>query len=503
VRTAVAVPEAQVDPVVVEPTGPRPRPRPDVPAVRRPLPPWAIALAGLAVGISLLVTITLSRRLSTDVFWQLAAGQWMLAHHHVIGLDPFSYTESHHRWVADEWGSEVVLASMYKVFGAAAYNLISILTGTLCLVCTMLYARALGARGGRLAGIAILMALGIAAFVTQDRGLSFSLIWLPLELLILARARTNRRWLLGLPVLCLLWVNTHGSILLGLAVLGAELGWSLVPERFVVGGLGRSSHPGALALAALASLLASCVSPYGPKLLTYDLNVARNPQISQYIEEWKSPDFHSLLVLLFVGVPLVVLVLALRRRRFLLLEATLGVALFVGTLHSVRIVIYLMVVSAGLAASLPARRAWGPRARRLIGASVIGLLVALVAVPSVPAGSVSLDTPVQAFTFLAPHPGRIFTEYTWADYAIARHRATFVDGRTDLFVGPVLSDYFAVADLTARPDPVLSRYRVDFVVWAPHTPLAQYLAGDSRWEVVDRTSQSVVFARRTAWAARS
>jgi hypothetical protein len=456
------------------------------------------------VGVSILVTATLSRSLSTDVFWQLAAGQWMLAHHAVVGLDPFSYTEAHHRWVADEWGSEVALAALFKLFGAAAYNLFSVLTGTMCLVCTMAYARALGARGGRLAAIAVLLAVGIAAFVTQDRGLSFSLIWLPLELLILTKARANARWLWWLPVLCVAWVNTHGSILVGLFVLGVELAWSIAPPSVAahVGGVGRSPFPKPLALATAGSVLASFVSPYGPGLLSYDLSVARNTQIGQYIEEWKSPDFHSLFVLLTIGVPLLVLILAVRRRRIMLLEVTLGAAFFLGTLHSIRVEIYLMIAAAGLAATLPRRKEWSAMARRWVGAGAIGLMIALLATPSVPAGSVTRDTPVQAFNFLAAHPGRIFTEYTWGDYSIARHRATFVDGRTDLFAGPVLSEFFAVSNVTTAPDPILDRYHVDYVVWAPHTPLELLLAHDRTWMVVDRTSEAVVFARRSTWTAQ-
>jgi hypothetical protein len=477
----------------VEPAAPR--------GERGPLPAKWIALAGLAVGISVLVATTLNRQLSTDVFWQLAAGQWMLAHHHVVGLDPFSYTESHHRWVADEWGSEVILATLYKAFGAAAYNIISIATGTLCLVATGAYARTLGARGGRLAAIVVLVALGISGFVTQDRGLSFSLIWLPLELLILNRARTNARWLWWLPPLCVLWVNTHGSILLGLAVIGVELGWAMAPTAWVsrVQGVGRSPHPGYVALAGAGSLVAAFISPYGPGLLLYDLRVATNSQIGQYISEWKSPDFHSVVILLLVGTPLVVFVLAFKNRPRLLLETTLTAVFFVGTLHSVRVAIYLMIAAAGLAAALPVRSQWGPRARRLMGGGAVGLMIALVALPSVPAGTVTTDTPVQAFNFLASHPGRIFTEYTWADYSIARHRATFVDGRTDLFVGPVLSSFFAVSNLTADPDRILSRYDVSYVIWEPAQPLSEFLAHDPAWVQVDHTSQSITFARRSVW----
>jgi hypothetical protein len=468
-------------------------------------PQRLLAVGGLGVAISFLVAVTLNRELSNDVFWQLASGQWMLAHHAFINRDPFSYTESHRRWVTDEWGSEVALALMYKAFGAAAYNMFAIATGSLSLGCATLYARALGARGGRLAAIAILLAIGIANFVAEDRGLSFSLIWLPLELLILTKARTTPRWLWWLPLLCLVWVNTHGSILVGLLVIGVELAWSAAPPRWVtrIGGVGRAPSARWLGLAGLGCLVASCITPYGPGLLTYDLSVARNSQIARYITEWNSPDFHSVMVLLTFCIPLGVLIAAVRTKRVPLLEATLTVGFFVGALHAQRIVVYLMVAAVGLAAGLPARLDWSPRSHRMAGAGLIGLMVAILSFPSVPAGTIAPTVPVQAFSFLASHPGRIFTQYTWGDYSIARHRATFADGRTDLFAGTVLTEFFDVTDLTVNPDPVLSRYGVDYVVWAPGTPLAEYLAGDPRWRVVDRAGPALVFARRSVWAGRS
>ncbi len=54
----------------------------------------------------------------------------------------------------------------------------------------------------------------------------------------------------------------------------------------------------------------------------------------------------------------------------------------------------------------------------------------------------------------------------------------------------------AVSTLTTNPDPVLAAYHVAYVVWAPGTALAVYLARDPRWHVVERSSVAVVFARR-------
>jgi hypothetical protein len=463
----------------------------------RRVPQGAIELVGLALGVGIVAAVALGNRLSNDEFWQMAAGQWMLAHHSMIGLDPFSYTEAHRRWITDEWGSEVALAGLFRAFGAAAYDVYAVVLGVLSLGCCALYARSLGARGGRVAAIVVVFAAGISGVMAGDRGLDFSLVWLPLELAILTKGRANPRWLWCLLPLCVAWVNTHGSILIGLLVLGVELGWSLVPERHVarIGGVRQSPHTGALALALSGSVLVSFLTPYGPGLLAYDIGVSRNPQIALYIDEWNSPNFHSFLVLLAFCVPLAVLVACVWRRRFPILEASLGVVLFVEALQTQRLVIYLMVVAVGLAASLPMRPAWGPTARRVAGACFVAGAIAVLAAPSVPAGSVEPTLPVQAFDYLSTHPGRIFTEYTWGDYSIARHRATFVDGRTDLFEGPVLTTFFAVTNMTTDPDPVFSAYHVSYVVWAPDTGLSLYLEHDPRWRVVDRTSVALVFAR--------
>ena len=74
-------------------------------------------------------TVARSTAMSNDEFWSLAAGQWMLAHHSFMGLDPFSYTESHRRWVTDEWGSEIALAQLFRLFGNAAYSVYAIILG--------------------------------------------------------------------------------------------------------------------------------------------------------------------------------------------------------------------------------------------------------------------------------------------------------------------------------------------------------------------------------------
>lgn len=461
------------------------------------LSPKVIELFGFGIAVLILVMITLGRRLSTDVFWSMTAGQWILTHHALFGTDAFTYTEPHRRWIANEWGSDVVLAGLDRVFGNAAYNLFPIGTGLLSVGALWGYLRALGARGGRIAFALALFGYGISSVIVQDRGLSFSLIWLPAELWILTRARSNPRWLWLLAPLFVFWVNTHGSVLLGLAVIGIELAWSLAPERSVarLGGFGQSRHTGPLALSLVAALIACCLTPYGAGLLADDLRVTFNGQIGRYIQEWSSPDFHSIGLLIAFCVPLLVVLLVIRSRRLPLLELSLALVFLLATLHANRFIVYFFVAACGLAATFPSRAAWGRLARQALGILTVGLCVVMLGAPTVSAGSLATSTPVAAFNFLASHPGRIFTEYAWEDYAVFRHRPTFVDGRTDYFTGSVLTEYMDVTNLTTRPDPVFDQYRVDYVIWARGAPLSLYLERDPAWKVVDRTPQALVFAR--------
>ena len=94
----------------------------------------AIEIVGIVLGIGLVATVARSTALSNDEFWSMAAGQWMLGHHSFMGLDPFSYTESHRRWVTDEWGSEIALAQTQRWIGNEAYSLYAIILGGLSLV---------------------------------------------------------------------------------------------------------------------------------------------------------------------------------------------------------------------------------------------------------------------------------------------------------------------------------------------------------------------------------
>ncbi|MHB1784252.1 MAG: hypothetical protein ACYCTE_16495 [Acidimicrobiales bacterium] len=444
--------------------------------------------------------------LSGDVYVHLAAGRWMLAHHSVIRRDVFSYTVRGRPWIADEWGFEVALAWLVRTLGPVSFWIVSAGSCSVALLLAAASWRRIGATWLWTAALACVATAGLLVGL-EPRPQDPSYALFAGELLLLRYARRDRRWLLSLPPLLLVWANLHGSFLLGLAVLLLEILWSCLAASHTVRQAPPALPARALVAATAGSALATFVNPHGPALLDYAVRVASSGRIATLVEEWQSPDFHTPLLLLLVAGPVAWLLVALGRSRaaFDLGDVTLAMLLLLATLQAVRFLPYFVLAWCAAASR------WSPRRPEGITPSLLSLpLAACLAAglalgghtpPGAPLrGGAAVDMPVGPAAYLLHRRGRVFTTYWWGDYLVNLGVPVFVDGRTDLYAGTgVLAAYLAVADLTVDPDTILARYRVRWVLWNEHSALSTFLAEDPRWSVVLRSGDAVVFERLERW----
>ena len=118
------------------------------------------------------------------------------------------------------------------------------------------------------------------------------------------RAHPGRLW--AIPVLVLCWANIHGSFFLGPVVLG--LAWlEDVHDRV----------PGArrLLILAVVSVVAACVTPFGPAVWAYALGLSTNPEVTARITEWQPTSIRNVPGMLFFASAFAVVVLIARRGR--------------------------------------------------------------------------------------------------------------------------------------------------------------------------------------------
>jgi len=253
----------------------------------------AVGWLGLAACIA---AMTVCKMSNNDIWIHLKTGEYVLAHW-VPHKDPYSFTAADHDYVAHEWLAAVFFHLVHAGFGVP--GLIFAKALIVAATCALLAATARRA-GGRLAVIlpafALVLYIGGARF--QERPHIFSYLMTAVYLWLFYRYREggrDRRWLYGLPPAQAIWVNLHGGHVIGLALVtlfavGEGLGWART-RLLDLGRGGAAPTPDVGLLAALvpACVLASLVTPYGPRLLAMPFKITGSTLQMQEIFEWKPP----------------------------------------------------------------------------------------------------------------------------------------------------------------------------------------------------------------------
>jgi hypothetical protein len=267
----------------------------------------------------------------------------------------------------------------------------------------------------------------------------------------------------------------------------------------------------------------------------YAYQTVRIGPLQDFIQEWASPDFHSLQVQPFAWLLLLTLTaMGLSRRRadwvdlilvvgfgYMALLAVRHIALFalvvvpILSRHTILILdelarsprfSWLKIVS-----RQPERGALRPAVRSLNAA----ILVLLTLAASVKVGAELLrlqdsevwgqNLPLAAVDFLSKRqlPGQMFNSYNWGGYLIWTlypEKPVFVDGRTDLYAfnGQVLEDYVRVQFTQPGWHGVLEAYHIGYALIERDSLLALALEEADGWAKVHMDELAVVFVRRSS-----
>ncbi len=470
------------------------------------------------LGASLLVAAATASRafqLDPDVWWHLKNGELILATHHWPTGDPYSFTVAGQPWLAYEWLGDVVLAVTWRLGGIRAFEGLLMVLASAIMVCV--YALATLRSGNSKAGFvaaAMLFIPATASFNLRPQMLGY--LFFVLTLIVLERARQGKSlavWFL--PPLMLIWVNTHGSWIIGLGTIGAYLAAGLF--EFRVGDIEARRWPPAdrLRLAAVFVLctVSTVITPYGTGLAKYPFDVASSLPVSvANIQEWQAMPFNELLGKSFLVLLLGFVLLQVAFRFTWRLEEF---ALFIfGTaiacIHARFLLLFVPFFAPLLATTL---ERWFPiyereKDRYLLNAALIAVMFGLVAwfFPSRTSleHTVADRFPVGAVEYLAHHPAPapMFNSYFFGGYLVwsrAPEHKVFLDGRSELYEhGGVLADFIEVVDI--RPDAfsILQKYGVQSCLIQRDEPLATVLAALPDWQKAYEDHTSILFVRRNS-----
>ncbi len=165
----------------------------------------------------------------SDAGWQLAAGRYIVQQHRIPSCDMFSYTARGKEWIYPV-GAEILLYVSYAAAGFAALSWLS------SMACAGTTAIAFLGESGLATVLLLILAIPKIAYRTAPRADMFTTVLFTALLAVIWRHHRGRKtWLWMVPVIFLIWVNTHLGFIAGFALLGGyvvlEMGEFLTAER--------------------------------------------------------------------------------------------------------------------------------------------------------------------------------------------------------------------------------------------------------------------------------
>jgi hypothetical protein len=473
---------------------------------------WAIVAVELAALVGLLTRLN-----SVDLAYQIRVGEAILRQRTLPGVDLLTFTVQGRPWLDQQWGAQVILALVHRAGGWGGQTILRAgLVTALCLLVFLACRRAgAGSRASALLTLASLLALRAGLGLRPQL---FGLVLLALTLWILAARGERPGLVVAIPLLVALWANLHGSFVLAPVLL--VIAW--VEAR-------RRREPGATRLlwVAAASVAAAIVNPFGPRIWGYLIEVATNPRVHGFVEEWQPPTMRDAggAAFFVTGLAVAAFLLVRRPRATWTSVATLAAFFALGLTANRAVLWWSIVAPIVIAAELRSDGARGTRGADLDAPSVephrasplngavavtLGVVIAL-SLPGVlrPAASerwLPQDAPTAATRAVMAEvaPGaRLFVSQPWAswfEFAAPGHRV-FVDSRIELYPSEIWRDYDAVTGARPGWSRILDRWRVDAVTVRTGEPLLAEISGDPGWRMLFRDASGAVFVRTCASCA--
>ncbi len=444
-----------------------------------------------------------------DIWWHLRNAQYLFANLATPQVDIYSYTTNGHPWMNHEWLSEVPYYLAWNAGGLMGIYLTFLSLLVLILLGIFYYAYQ---QSGNMKGAFIVTCFCVFLTVVSfgPRTILFGYVLLLILVLLLARYRATGQaplWLLP-PLFCI-WINTHGSWLLGLIIFGIYLASGLVEGNWGRVDAVRWTPPQLkrLLITAAASVGALFVNPFTYRLVFYPFNLAFEQKLNiAYVQEWASVDFHTargkvvliLLAAVFLGA-------LFSRHRWRLEELLLsGFALYAGLKHIRFLFLAAILLAPLLSKMLDMIPPYRPEIDKpALNAAVLAILLAIVIYrfPSQDdlTQAVAERYPTKAIAFIKTNGlrGNFFNRYMWGGYLIlfCPEVKTFIDGRTDIFeYTGVMKDYLDAERLENSLE-VMDKYRINYVLTSPDYPLAYLLDNTLGWRQIFRDEVSMIFER--------
>jgi hypothetical protein len=440
-----------------------------------------------------------------DTLWQIRTGEWILNHHAIPAVDPFSFTAGDRPWSAHEWLAETLMALAFRMGGMRGVIILAAVAAGLTAAVLLHHLRRFLPGVYALTALIVALANAAPSMLARPHLLAWPCLALWCGGLVTARARHTAPSFLLLPVM-LLWVNLHGSFMLGLMLSGAFMIEALFDPD--------ADHHRVISSWTLFIVAACAVTLLNPDALAGELfpfHLVGMKSLT-WIGEWTPTDFsriQPLEITLLAGVALGFSgKVRLPPTRLLMLVGFIHGALSHARNGQLLGIVGGLILAEPFGRCLARDRVEAPDAAWLRPAAVVALVALTAALAgriALPLGPERTGAAFIATLELVPPSLRarpVLNEYGLGGELIFNGVRPFIDSRADLYGDAFLSHYRRIVSPDrAELERALSKYGIAWTIFPSDYPVVQILNQEPGWRRLVEVD-GIVIHERENWQAR-
>jgi hypothetical protein len=433
-----------------------------------------------------------------DIWWHLANARFLWDTHHFIHIEPYSFTVAGAQWIDPEWFSEVPFWLGYKICGLLGVFSVAWLAVSLNVVA--IYWRSwLICRN---AGVSLWISVLGFVLMWVNAGLRtilFGYLALSLQLALLEMVERGRHrvlWLLP-PLFCI-WINLHGSwiIGLGLLVLYIACGAFNVDAGMFQQHRRSRDEQWRLLLVLAASILVLFLNPYGWRMVWNPFDMILNQKLNiANVIEWQPLNLSWMVgkaTLCAIG--LMFLANAIRGRSWKIYQIAFVFFAWYSAFDHARFTFLAAVITTPMLAADVSRTFFPfpnwktiPLMNGLIAAAMITVTVWYFPTQQRLESGFPKQFPLRLIAKIQPSWRTLNDEHLGGIMDFSS-KPTFIDTRWDTFEHHgVMKDYLSIFQIQ-DPLPLLDKYRIDHLLVHKTEPLAYVLQHGGGWVIQESES---------------
>ncbi len=481
-----------------------------------------------------------------DFFWHLATGRYVVQNHIVPDKDIFGYTSANDEWMPFEWGWDVLTYGLYNLGGYNAILAFRSLAFTFIFFLLYILLRKFKINSVVIILFFFMLLVGIMDRLSPRPHIITYLFFVTISFILLNYKYFDRdkntKWLYFLPLIFLIWGNTHMGVLAGGLFLFiftvSEMLVYLRPKAYSPSELKPPTKPQIvrLALISFACLLVLLINPHGLQTYIYAYSHTKMKML-ETVNEWRSPFSDSMdfgfvgtlyKVFLFSGI--IILLYAYAKKDLFFALVYIGFAVY--SVRAIRFTVdYEILIFFFLAVSLNYYLDrfrgtspkgilnlvfWSNATKVIVG---LALIYVISLVPNnqiyesikyyrISGWGINDDfIPVQLFDFMKANniSGTVYNQFGTGGYLVWNFpgQKNFIDSRN--LNDRLFNEYDAIMTMKPGFEKKLEQYGVDYVIYLDpdlirrpadlNKLVTAYFYKDPNWKIVFWDDKSILFVK--------